>query len=318
MASLQLTRAEVFSNLSTLLGVNRTYGSLDSQTQSDFQRVWRSGFRKFLAAHEWRHLEERHTFVIPAAQESSTITVVDGVVTLASGTWPSWAANGVLITSEGVFEVNTRDGDTQLTLYDTSYDDAALTTYVLRPVKFDLPSNFARFIEPLTLENQQSHELDELPMLPEWTLRAVGGNVTPILDKPEAFTLFQSVDETTNAFTPFLKVYPIPDAQYTVTGVIGVTLDDTLSSADSVAICNPLFAELLQEAILSSGEIMFRGGPGKHTKNFADWLPSFIQKDNVYRGVRTLRPRNYGKRGTWNRRYIDPQGWTGASQFPFQ
>lgn len=319
MASLGISRSEVYANLATVLGINRVSSSWDAQTLSDVQRVWRMGVRKFIASNDWKHLEETHTFVIPAVYETGTVTVVDGVVTLAGGTFPSWAANAVFLPDDGgVYEVSTRDGDTQLTLLDTSLDLAALSEFELRQTRFDLPSHFARVLEPFTIENSRYEELEEIPILPEWTLRGVGGREVPRLDRPEAFTTFQDVDEATNTFTPYLKVWPIPDAQYTVSGTIGVMIDDTLSQIESVVICNPLFSELLQESILAAGEQLYHSGEQNiHTQNFEKWLPAFVQKDRMLRGVRSLRPRRHDNQLPRSSRFIASNGWSADDQFPF-
>lgn len=50
------------------------------------------------------------------------IAIVDGVVTLTGGTWPSWAADGYLNFNGTPLEVATRDSSTQLTLVDTTID----------------------------------------------------------------------------------------------------------------------------------------------------------------------------------------------------
>lgn len=77
---------------------------------------------------------------------TSTITIVDGVVTLstappyASAEFPSWAADGDLIVGGQLYSVNTRDSITQLTLDDLTVDVAAGTSYSLQ--KADLvPQN---------------------------------------------------------------------------------------------------------------------------------------------------------------------------------
>ena len=43
-------------------------------------------------------------------------------MTLAGGTFPAWAAVGVLKVSNEYYDVNTRDGNTQVTLEDTTLD----------------------------------------------------------------------------------------------------------------------------------------------------------------------------------------------------
>ncbi len=73
---------------------------------------------------------------------AGTIEIVDGIVTLAGDTWPSWAANARLVVSGVSYSVNTRDSDSQLTLDDTMLDVSAGATYELllvgNPTPYDL------------------------------------------------------------------------------------------------------------------------------------------------------------------------------------
>lgn len=292
MATNAITVEELRANLLLSLGLNRDYDQLDATTQADVDRVWRSGRRKFLAAHDWSYLQTLYTFVTPAKYDTGTITVAAGVVTLTGGTFPADTDDYVFIPESGnVYAVVSRDGNTQITLEDTSVTITLAEDFELYRVKFDLPSNFARFVTPLTIENSQYDDLTELPVFPEFTLRAVGGRSTPVYGRPEAFTVFQTVDDETGVFTPYIKVYPIPDQQYTVTGRVQIEPGDSLAEAGTI--CHPMFSELLNEAVLSAGEQMYQAGTQTvHTQNFSAWLPRFIERDRKMRGVKHLPPRN--------------------------
>lgn len=295
MATTAVTVDEIQKNLRMLLGVNRDvdFDDLPTALQEDLNRVWRSGRRKFLAANDWMFLQTLYTFVTPADYDTGTITVASGVVTLVGGTFPADADDYMFMpgTTGGVYRVASRDGATQITLEDTSLTITDAELFTLTRNRFDLPSNFGGFVTPLTIENSQYDELTELPVLPEFTLRAVGGRSTPVTGRPEAFSLFQRVDDETGVFTPYLEVYPLPDQQYTVTGRVRIEPGDSLAEAGTI--CHPMFSELLQEAVLSAGEQMYMsGGQNIHTSNFASWLPRFIERDRKMRGVKQLPPRN--------------------------
>ena len=292
MATTAVTVDEIRANLLMSLGLNRDYDQLPAVAQADVDRVWRSGRRKFLAAHDWSFLQTRYTFVVPAKYDTGTITAASGVVTLSGGTFPTDSDDYLFIPESGnVYSVASRDSGTQITLEDTSVTITPAETFELYRVKFDLPSNFARFLTPLTIENSQYDELTELPVFPEFTLRAAGGRSTPVYGRPEAFTIFQTVDDETGVFTPYLKVFPIPDERFVVTGRVQIEPGDSLAEAGSI--CHPLFSELLQEAILSAGEQMYQAGMQTiHTENFANWLPRFIERDRKLSGVKSLPPRN--------------------------
>lgn len=63
------------------------------------------------------------------AYATGTVSVSAGVATLTGGTWPAWAAQGTLRISNRRYKVNTRDSDTQITLYDTSASESAGSSY---------------------------------------------------------------------------------------------------------------------------------------------------------------------------------------------
>lgn len=295
MATNAITVDELRANLLLVLGINRDYDQLDATTQADIDRVWRAGRRKYLAAHDWQHLQSRYVFVTTLPYTTGTVTVVDGVVTLSGGTFPADTDRYVFIPETGgVYEVASRDGDTQITLQDTSLDVDAGSTFSLYQIKFPLPSGYAGTVTPFTIENSQSDELTELPLLPEFTVRSIGGRNAPVYGRPEAWTTFQTVDSETGVFTPFLQVYPIPDQVYTVTARVRIEPGDSLAEAGTI--CHPMFSELLQEAILAAGEQLYLAGTQRtHTDNFATWLPRFIERDNRLRGVKHLPPRKSRK-----------------------
>lgn len=66
---------------------------------------------------------------------TGTITVVDGVVTLAGGTWPQWAAAGAITIDDetSLLNVSVRTSDTLLTLTNLTIQAAAGSSYVLTP-----------------------------------------------------------------------------------------------------------------------------------------------------------------------------------------
>lgn len=88
------------------------------------------------ANHADHLLLENITFDFPyddSESSASTITVVNGLVTLASGAWPTWAGDPGVCLNVGVrwFDVATRLSDSQLQLTDNAIDYSAGTTYVL-------------------------------------------------------------------------------------------------------------------------------------------------------------------------------------------
>ena len=131
---------------------------IDAAQQNLIKRIIESGLRQFYrptgpaGAHEWSFLRPVRNLSLNASYSTGTVTVVSGVVTLASGTWPSWAADGMFDVGGNDYSVASRDSDTQITLDDTSTnaDSAALTAYKLRQDDYDLPDDFASLRGPFT------------------------------------------------------------------------------------------------------------------------------------------------------------------------
>ena len=152
MTSLELSHDQ----LVPIMGFEMNYGRRTYQGYTAGQRgaidqALNSGYRQFLfpepmggrGRHRWSFLWPESSLPLSKPQTSSTVTIDSGVVTIAAGTWPSWAAQGELTPTNGdTYAVASRDSDTQLTLDDTSVDEDALTGYSLGRAEYDMPSDF--------------------------------------------------------------------------------------------------------------------------------------------------------------------------------
>jgi hypothetical protein len=81
----------------------------------------------------------------PYSTGTITYTESTRTVTLAGGTWPTWAAYGYIVIANATYAIASRDSATQLTLNSqtTPGDDvAAGTAYILRQDTFQLPADF--------------------------------------------------------------------------------------------------------------------------------------------------------------------------------
>jgi hypothetical protein len=171
MATLELTRTDLRKLMGHHLGYGR-HGPWGPQKEQDIEDCIASGQRLFYfpeplapggARHRWSFLWPETTLTLSAAQTSSTITVVSGVVTIAAGTWPTWAAQGELTPdSDSTYSVASRDSPTQLTLDDTSVDVDVGTEYTLGRVEYDMPSDFSGFAGPMVYRPGTSTAYDPI------------------------------------------------------------------------------------------------------------------------------------------------------------
>lgn len=149
-STLSVSLNDLRSEVGDFLGYGRTYASMSAAQVLKVDSVIKIGHRRFLNAsngYQWSFLRPRGTISIQAAYSTGTVTIVAGVVTLASGTFPTWAANGDLTVSGLTYSVNTRDSGTQVTLDDTSVTASAGTSYSIATTIYDLPADFGGEIE---------------------------------------------------------------------------------------------------------------------------------------------------------------------------
>ena len=115
------------------------------------RRVAQSAIRELVAESSTEYLRKRGRLHLLAPQTSSTITydhtgsTYEREVTLASGTWPSWAKDASILLDGMVCDVEDVKSDTVLTLdavLNPGADLEAGTSYVLYPRYYVLPEDF--------------------------------------------------------------------------------------------------------------------------------------------------------------------------------
>jgi len=109
-----------------------------------------------------REVFDRTTVVEVDQFSAGKITIASGVVTLADGTFPSWAAAGVLKLDNKYYYVDTRDGDTQITL-DTSVTEADASSYELKRAEYFFKADDDTYV-PLHVYNKVRTEQGEEPL----------------------------------------------------------------------------------------------------------------------------------------------------------
>jgi hypothetical protein len=97
-------------------------------------------------AHEWSFLSILDELEIHGAYTTGTVTVAadvgGSIVTLADGTWPSWAASGDLWVDDRRYSVKTRSSDSVILLDDLTVTVAAGASYQLIQHYYSLPADF--------------------------------------------------------------------------------------------------------------------------------------------------------------------------------
>lgn len=126
-------------------------------------------YRDLSFRHSWNYFYRQRLMQTVAKQTSSTIDydhtggANERQVTLAAGTWPSWAAFGRIIIGDVHYEIDERKSNTILTLREDSNpgaDVAAGTSYTLYRSAYPLPANFRKLCA--VWDVAQERRLDEV------------------------------------------------------------------------------------------------------------------------------------------------------------
>lgn len=154
------TMKDAVENLLDLHGLDTRSGVNERRARACVLQA----YRDLPSRANWHYFYRQRLLQTNTQQTSSTITydhtggAYERVVTLASGTWPSWAAFGRLIIDEVHYEVEDRKSSTELTLTETSNpgeDVAALTSYILYRSAYPLPSNFRSLVSLWDVDEQR-------------------------------------------------------------------------------------------------------------------------------------------------------------------
>ena len=163
-----------------------------------FKQIVRDGLKLFQTAYKWRFLRPKAQLTLNAAYNTGTITVVDGVVTGASLTWPSWAASAELNIAGIGYTVNTRDSGTQLTLDDLTVDADALTTYTLEQVDYTLPDDWSGMEGKLTYRPGDGNFYKSPTMVSEGMVRELRSRNTRLrFRRPEYYAIRAAAHDAT-------------------------------------------------------------------------------------------------------------------------
>lgn len=193
-------------------------GAIDAE-QRDIRAAILEGLDDVHHAAEWAFLYAPMQIALHQAQSSSTITydhtggTYERMVTIAAGSWPTWAPYGTLKIDNATYLVDTYESATQLTLREDSNPGADLsagTEYTLYQSAYPLPLDFYR-MRDLYVQGDAS-KLAYVPPT-EWfrqETQIIGSGT------PSHFTVLGSSDDP-GAMS--LRVFPYPDSASTLIGL---------------------------------------------------------------------------------------------------
>jgi hypothetical protein len=127
-------------------------------------------YRDLPSRHEWTYLYRQRLIQTVASYSTGTVEfdytggANERMLTLTTGTWPSWATYGRVIIDGTHYEVEDRKSDSIITLSETSNpgaDVASGTTYTLYRNSYPLPANFRRFVALWDVAQYPIHFVDQ-------------------------------------------------------------------------------------------------------------------------------------------------------------
>lgn len=199
--------------------VTRSQGGAYDPEQRDIRQAIQEGYDDVQHGAEWTFLMAPLRIALHGAVSSSTIAydhtggTYERMVTLASGSWPTWAAQGTLKIGNATYLVDTYESSTQLTLREDSNpgaDVASGTSYILYQSSYALPANF-KVLRDVYVEGDATRLSYVNPR--EWfrqETQVIGSG------SPSHFTVMGSSDEQAGLS---LRVFPYPDADGTLVGL---------------------------------------------------------------------------------------------------
>jgi hypothetical protein len=262
----------------------------------DVEDILRSGVRRVLTppplpgekkAHEWSFLRPVATFATTTPYETGTVTIASGVVTLAGGTWPTWATQGMLTVAGATYAVASRTDGTTIALVDTSVSAAAGTDYSLGRAFYDLPTDFADIDGPLTYAAGQSILRTRVDRISAHQLLELTASVvTP--GCPRLFAIRPKAIDMSEATTYEMLLSPTPDAVYTLYYNYRVAIPALDGSTNTTPPGGDSHGELYLEACLAAAEQKLHDAQGLHSARFMECLIASVSHDREVSCPETL------------------------------
>ncbi len=281
-------------------------GFVSEQTRQ-IERCMKHGLNDVYSAHPWSFFRPIREITTTAPYSTGTITIVAGVVTLAGGTWPSWAALGVLKVDNNYYDVDTRDSNSQITLEDVSIAASAGTSYQLGRQEYDLPVGF----EAISVDSDLNYEPGQsqcYPAVKQRADRTIRGmqQGEPFYARPLYYSVRTVEFDPTVGSRKRLAFYPTPDLAY-VLKVPMILRPTMIDATNKYPVGGETLAQLITEACLAAAERDYDEQPGRHTQRFIEMLPLAIAADMEKSSPTSLGPDM--PRGERQRGFYDYESW---------
>lgn len=247
--------------------------------QDDINDCLQDGLRRVYSAHEWSFLRPVADVTTTAPYVTGTVAITAGVVTLSGGTFPSWAASGVLKVDNQYYSVATRDSNTQVTLDSTSVTVAAGESYQLARPEIPLDASFDSVANDSDLTYYPSPDRWYPPVKSrhDSTIRQLEGN-NPEFDRPVVYSVRTVEFDPTVGSRKVLVLYPTPDQVYTLR-VPMILRPVLLDNTNTYPVGGEMLSQVILEACLAAAEHNFEEREHVHEKRFMELIGIAISND---------------------------------------
>lgn len=258
--------------------------------ENDIKDCLHDGLRRVYAAHDWSFLHPIADVSTTAPYSIGTVTVTAGVVTLSGGTFPDWAADGVLRVGQKYYSVASRISGTQLALDSTSATVSTASSYQLARPEIPLDAAFDAVSNDSDLTYYPSLDCWYPPV--KWrhdaTIRQLEGN-NPEFDRPVFYSVRTVRFDPTVGSRRVLALYPAPDQVYTLR-VPMILRPVLLDEVNLYAIGGEVLSQVILEACLASAEHNFEEREAVHEKRFMELIGLAIRDDQDRSSPTSLGP----------------------------
>lgn len=253
--------------------------SFSSDQITDIEDCIRDGLHDVYTAHNWSFFRPVEDISTTAPYATGTVTIAAGVVTLSGGTFPAWAADGLLKVASAYYSVASRDGNTQLTLDDTSVTVASASAFELGRPEVELNSAF----EAISGDSDLTYYPDQNDLYPPVRQRHDKAIRTwqqdnPYYDRPIYYSVRTVEFDPTTGSRKRLALYPTPGAAY-VLRVPMILRPTMIDETNQYPVGGETLAQVILEACLAAAERNFDEENKRHTERFQQLLPLAILAD---------------------------------------
>jgi hypothetical protein len=239
-------------------------------------------------AYHWSWMRPEVTIETVAAYTTGTVTIANGVVTFSvEATVPTWAAYGELTVGSDTYTVNTRDGDNQVTLDDTSVTEADASSYSLGRPSYELPSTFGGAFDGKLAYKPGTNVLwPAITIVSDQMIRMKRQHNTTA-DRPLYAAIRPASFEATTGQRWEIVFYPTPNDAYTLYGRYKI-VPTMLDAVNKYPLGGEAVSEVIIESCLAVAEQRMNDMRGFHTEQFERLLAVAIANDADSHAPHTL------------------------------